>query len=283
MGGSCNCRLSASSLPQSIWPTGETKCWVHPRAAALKLTPALYCAMGSVATSHSKSADRHIYNAEPSFECFFRVLEFSIFLHIDSSCESELWFSATTASSNTLERLFLKCRNIIFFPADHPASLAVHRPVSGAAASGNHRSCHQGLQHSPSDPQLHQGRHRRQGKHPAAEPIQAGPARCIGGGRRWWRRGWWLPGSCVCRLWRWLAWRHTQSKTEDRSCWTCIWGKASQVGLRAPVEPSCPPRSSQIRGPANIRSCWSTRKSTVHVIKTRMFLFHVVKWTSQSG
>lgn len=51
-----------------------------------------------------------------------------------------------------------------FSPVDHPAGLALHRPVSGEAAGGNHRSCHQGLQHSSADPQLHQGQHRRQGK-----------------------------------------------------------------------------------------------------------------------
>lgn len=47
--------------------------------------------------------------------------------------------------------------------ADHPASLALHRPVSGEAAGGDHRSYHPGLQHPPADSQLHQGQHWRQG------------------------------------------------------------------------------------------------------------------------
>lgn len=47
--------------------------------------------------------------------------------------------------------------------ADHPASLALHRPVSGEAAGGDSRSGHPGFQHPPADAQLHQGQHRRQG------------------------------------------------------------------------------------------------------------------------
>lgn len=63
---------------------------------------------------------------------------------------------------------------IQFVPVDHPAGLALHRPVSGEAAGGNHRSRHQGLQHSPADPQLHQGRYRRQGNRPDIQPLRAG-------------------------------------------------------------------------------------------------------------
>lgn len=66
----------------------------------------------------------------------------------------------------------MKCRNAIS-PVDHPAGLAVHRPVSGEAAGGNHCSCYQGLQHSPADPQLHQGQHRGQGKPVASERAMA--------------------------------------------------------------------------------------------------------------
>lgn len=87
---------------------------------------------------------------------------------------SQNWdFSAALANSNRFKGLFLKSRSIIS-PADHPAGLAVHRPVSGEAAGGDHRSYHQGLQHSPADPQLHQGGHRRQGERPAAEDEASG-------------------------------------------------------------------------------------------------------------
>lgn len=98
VGGYRNCR--PLSLSQSIWPTAETTWWLHPRAEALKLTPAL---SWSVTTSHSKSADQHI-------QCWlfiFMITLFFCFSYIKSSLKVTIRY--VLASLEGLDFNYWKC------------------------------------------------------------------------------------------------------------------------------------------------------------------------------